>query len=257
MSVIVSFTSLPSRLPLIQPMLQSVLIQDPQPDKIILWLSTRAKREPDITMTLDKVPDCIRQLPIEIRFTEDYGPHTKLLPSILAFDDPETRIITVDDDTIYPQTWLHTLLQYSNLYPNSAIGPRGRILFRRHFKIPLSPYVVKRKLLYEKGKTIILSQSDSPKEVDILTGVWGTLYRRSFFSNDVFELNHCPEAFYNDDIWNSGYLAKKGIKRLCIPFSQTFADLPMQGINRLWDSVNNGRGLNNKTIQYFKNAWDI
>ena len=60
---------------------------------------------------------------------------------------------------------------------------------------------------------------------DIITGVWGALYKRSFFDFDIFNIDE--DAWLADDIWISGYLHKKGIKRRIIrmPMTNPLADM--------------------------------
>lgn len=254
--IIISFTSLPNRISHIEPMLNSISKQTAQPSKFILWLSKYSQRDSQFTLDTKKIPKFIQNYPVDLRICDDYGPHTKLLPALKAVQDPNTIIITVDDDTIYPKTWLENLIHYHHLYPDSAIGPRGRVFYRKTLRIPILGMQLSKRLKYRKGKTIILPSNSSPKPVDILTGVWGVLYKRSFFEEEIFSMQQCPEARYNDDIWNSGYLAKKGIQRLCIPFGKEFGDISMPGVNRLWDSVNNGKGLNDKAIAFYQNYWN-
>ena len=250
--VILSFTSLPKRINHIKPMINSVLEQSYKPDKICLWLPKISKRF-DTEMTKEMVPGFIKDTGILVEFCEDLGPSTKLLPSLKAFSDPKTIIITADDDTVYPKDWIKRLVSAMNRFPNAAIAYRGRKLFRKSLPLPFG-INIKRSLKYRWGDTILFSDEDRVENVDILTGVLGAAYRRSFFNDDVFSHLKCKSAFFNDDIWVSGNLAMNHIERKVIGIKAPFSDIPMEkkGIHRLWDTVNNGSGLNDKTIKYFK-----
>jgi hypothetical protein len=57
---------------------------------------------------------------------KDVGPYCKLFYALNGFNDPETIIITIDDDVNYPKNWLENLLKASEKYPDYAIGYRGR-----------------------------------------------------------------------------------------------------------------------------------
>ena len=98
--MIVSVTSFPARLPQIEECLQSLIDQIEPGDRIILWLG-----EEKFPNGMADVPENIRDLSteaggsVEIRFTHDMKPFTKLLPALKAF--PEDCIITADDDIIY------------------------------------------------------------------------------------------------------------------------------------------------------------
>ncbi|MFW5825502.1 MAG: hypothetical protein ACOCVV_11125, partial [Marinobacter sp.] len=85
-NVIVSLTSIASRLKLVHFAVRSVMNQSVTPDKIILWLGEDAK---------EAIPASLEQLVgqgFEIRFREDVGPHTKLVYCLKEF--PDHTIVT-------------------------------------------------------------------------------------------------------------------------------------------------------------------
>ena len=247
---IVSFTTLPNRIGQIKPMIDTLLAQTVKPDEIHLWIPKYVKRTKETTPE-NIIPPFIRQKEIKARFCEDFGPHTKLIPTLKEAKDPNTMIITADDDTLYPTRWLESLINYANNHPDHCVGFRGRTFSRRKF--PLLGF--RRPLRYKGSELFFSDKPNFSAEVDIVTGCWGALYRRWFFDEQLLDLKLCPPAFFNDDIWNSGHLAKKGIKRMVIGLDQLFGDIQMIGVQRLWDSVNNGKGLNDKTIRFFKADW--
>lgn len=248
--VIVSFTTTPDRIEHIQPMIESLEKQSYPHFRTILWLChtyTRSKKK----MTQKEVPFFILASNIEVRFTEDYGSNTKLLPTLKLITDPNSILITADDDTIYPVDWLKGLVEASVEDGTRAYGYRGKIFKRK--KLPFLPWI-KRVLRYEESKTLFFPKASQSKKVDLLTGVWGICYRRSFFNDSYFKLDECKAALHNDDIWANGHLARNLIERICIGIPERFQDIDMEaeGIKRLWDSVNNGQGLNNQVFKYFK-----
>ncbi len=205
-------------------------------------------------MTEKEVPDFVHSYGVEVRFTEDKGSNTKLFPALKAFKDPKTILLTVDDDTCYPSDWLKGLIRATEADPSKAYGYRAKV-FERHFiKLPFIKRLLLKPLNYSYSKTIMLPDPASQTSVDILTGVWGICYRRSFFKEDYFDLSSCVSAEHNDDIWANGHLARNQVERICLGTEGSFRDIDMEslGIQRLWDTVNNGKGLNNKVLKYFK-----
>jgi len=251
--IIVNFTTTPERVAYIQPMLESLKNQTLSGFKTILWLSNFYKRS-GRSMNKKDVPVFIHSYDVEVRFTEDYGSNTKLLPALKAFKDPNSILLTVDDDTCYPPDWLKGLIKATKTDSSKAYGYRAKVFQRRFLKFPFIKQRPLKPLNYNYSETIILTDPTASISVDILTGVWGICYRRSFFNDDYFNLNSCKPAHHNDDIWANGHLARNQVERICLGLEGSFQDIDMEslGIRRLWDSVNNGKGLNNKVLKYFK-----
>ncbi|CAN0259848.1 unnamed protein product, partial [Discosporangium mesarthrocarpum] len=123
MRVVVSLTTLPSRIQHIKPVLDSLKAQAVRPSAIYLIVpefSLRESRGYDIPLFILEDPE----LTI-IRSEVDYGPATKLIPLLQVETRPETVIITVDDDTWYPSSLLRDLAVAANRLPNMAVGLTG------------------------------------------------------------------------------------------------------------------------------------
>ena len=60
-----------------------------------------------------------------LRTQVDWGPATKLIPTLSVETDPRTIIITVDDDLDYPSTLIEHLYRRSLQRPDAAIGMKG------------------------------------------------------------------------------------------------------------------------------------
>lgn len=103
MKYIVSFTTSPTRINKIEPMINSILNQTKKPDLIILNLPKIFHR----TNEEYNIPEFVsRHVHVNI-IDIDYGPATKLVPTIKylndeKYDKEDTRIIYVDDDVRYP-----------------------------------------------------------------------------------------------------------------------------------------------------------
>ena len=134
---------------------------------------------------------------------EDFGPATKLFPVLLDEKlDPETIIITVDDDVIYhPETVAH-LIKYSTLIPDSVVCNSGWNYVNLGFlKLPL------------------IKLGTDPSTVKILQGDKGVTYRKKFFKDMETLENKIKEQSCDtlDDLSISCYLKTKGIKIVCVP----------------------------------------
>jgi len=193
MRIVISLTTIPSRVLHLKGFLSLLQQQTFQPDRIYINLPKWSKREncaypePDIEET-----DQVR-----IIRCEDYGPITKLYPILSEELDPETIIITLDDDIEYIPDRIQQLVQMTREYPNAAIGGSGFILGElwNFFGTVRTP------------KTATL--------VDVLEGYSGCAYRRKFFQDDLLNYDQAPkEAFYHDDVWISGHLARQNIPRI-------------------------------------------
>lgn len=116
--VIVSLTTIESRLNKVHITLRSVMNQTVKPEKIVLWI-TEADR--------NKIPKSLEILTgdlLEIKFTKHTSSHKKLLPSLELF--PNKVIITCDDDLIYESQWLEKLYETHLKYPKDIICNKAR-----------------------------------------------------------------------------------------------------------------------------------
>jgi len=191
---IISLTTIPSRLEQgIQPTLESLSTQGYD---VYLWIPKYFKRK-GIKFN-GNIPSYIKKLGIKYNVVEDNGSITKLYPALSLNSN---LIITADDDVIYPQSWASNLTKAYNDNPGKAYCYRGRI-FKPHTQ--------------EYRRTTLIRNKAEPREVDIITGVWGALYHKKFFGNMPLPIQNKPEYFV-DDIWISGHLAEQKIKRICLP----------------------------------------
>jgi len=238
--LVVSLTSIPSRINNIAPTINSILLQDLPADRIYLNLpkvSLREKRPYVIPPFIESHP----RITI-VRTETDSGPLMKILPTLELERDPETLIVTVDDDTIYPTDMLNTLMRYHRLLPGAALGFRG-------WDIPKTGR-------YLDSRTIYGSRIRTPRRVDILTGVSGVLYQRRFFDDDFFSDEDLPaEGYYVDDIRINGYLERHQVGRFLIPHpvrEPLSSYVLTSRTNPLWKI--NRNGINNQImIDYFFN----
>ena len=104
--VVITLTTSPKRISKIDSTLQSLLRQSILPDLIQINMPHLFKRTNQTYPSLDTLPFLDHPL-IRIYRSDDVGPATKLLPTLLTEKHPETIIIVVDDDTNYPQDMVY------------------------------------------------------------------------------------------------------------------------------------------------------
>lgn len=201
MKVVVSLSTVPSRVPYLQQIIDCLFGQTQQVDRIYINLPYWSKREKrDYPL-----PSLRKDERIKVVRCQDHGPITKLYPVLQEEKDPETLIITVDDDIEYVPERIKTLVDWAKKFPGAAIGGTGFIV---------GPW-------WAFYGTV--HRPKVPTPVSVIEGFSGCAYRRGFFSNDLIDYTGAPpEAFYNDDVWISGWLAQRGIPRLVHPSSSEF-----------------------------------
>ena len=116
--VIVSLTTIASRLNKVHITLRSVMNQTVKPEKIILWINENDS---------DKIPPTLSKLTgklLEIKFTPHRSSHKKLIPTLELF--PNKTIVTCDDDLIYEKKWLEKLYETHLKFPNDIVCNKAR-----------------------------------------------------------------------------------------------------------------------------------
>ena len=75
---------------------ESIFSQTLKPNNVVLYLSEKEFSTRPLPLTLMRQ----QERGLEVRFVDDLGPHTKLIPALKDF--PEAIIVTIDDDYMYP-----------------------------------------------------------------------------------------------------------------------------------------------------------
>ena len=244
--VIASLSTLPDRIGNLELTLRSLLAQTRPPDEIVIAVprfSDRQQKEYIIPSYLEKIPR-VRILPCQ----KDWGPATKFIPAIqeeLAGGRGNTLIMVVDDDRSYPRDALETYLHYHAQLPDAALCFRGAL-------IPHS-------LVWFLPKLIRANQIREPKRVAVMTGTASYLVQPRFFDSTLWDYAGAPmSAFYMDDIWISGCLDRRGVKKYVVPASAMMRTVPQQwGTLTLCDVPNGAVRSNTEVIDFFHDSWDV
>jgi hypothetical protein len=245
--VIASLSTLPGRINNLRPTIRSLLRQTRPPDEIILAVPEFSIREERPYI----VPEYILRLPRVriLRSRRDWGPATKFIPVIqqeLAAGRENTFIMVVDDDRIYPRDALATYLHHSARLTGAALCFRGAAMPRTFD--------------WRDATMIYGGEVREPQSVAVITGCGSYLIQPRFFDESLWDYSQAPcGAFYMDDIWISGYLARRQVARYVVPASvRRLRIVRRQRRTLSLHHVPNGRQHNNnETIAFFRDAWDV
>ena len=116
--VVISLTSIPSRLSSLHLTIKSLLNQSKSFEKIILWLHQDLKGE--LPPGLEK----LQGKRFEIHYSATTEPHRKLVETLKLH--PDRIIVTCDDDYMYPEDWLFRLLESWRHTPTEIVAHRCR-----------------------------------------------------------------------------------------------------------------------------------
>src|SRR5438094_2946516 len=243
--IIASLSTVPDRINNLRPTIQSLLKQTRPPDEIVLAIPEFSVRERRPYV----VPKYISRLPRVrvLRCREDWGPATKFIAAIqdeLTAGRESTLIMVVDDDRLYPRDALETYLYYSEQLPNAALCFRGAAM-------PST-------LDWDDAKMIYAKDLREPRSVAVITGCGSYLLRPQFFDRSLWDYSGAPSvAFYIDDIWISAWLSRRGVKRYVVPASAMMRSVRRQRRTVSLNKIPGRQKLNNETIVFFRDAWDI
>jgi len=210
-TVIVTMTTVPTRLndpnPTwgIRPGLKTVLEQTGVEYEMHLNIPYSHKGKPVI------IPDWMldwqkKYKHLKIFRCTDYGSITKIYPTLQRITDPETIIITAEDDLFYHDGFIKSHLEARNRYPEYAIGYAG--IGSIDETQPCDSRGV-----HPTGKYYFTTSTEEDVRVRVLESYKTISYRRRFFSDDFdqFAFMH-----WNDDEVISAYLGYKNIKKISL-----------------------------------------
>lgn len=183
--LIVSLTSYPARIDIVNQVIESILTQTLSADKVVLWLAP--EQFPDKKKALPKqLLDLIPQ-GLTIDWYHDIKSYKKLIPALIKY--PDDIIVTADDDLIYEKEWLERLFL---AYQRNSNGILAHRIHKIRYSYRLSPYA-------EWGGE---SKDLIPSFLNFATGVGGVLYPPHSLYKDILNeekfMKLCPT---NDDIW--------------------------------------------------------
>lgn len=202
-------TTLPDRIKNIIYPIQNILEQSVPLDVLYLHIPMKTLKGKVYNIPLDFEDNFVgyKTKFIINRCSQDYGPITKLAPTLELEKENDTYIFTFDDDIIVHKDVVKILKRKIKKYPDTCLGFSGVCLgtFPFYFQF------------------VINNKKDH--YVDWIQGVHVVCYKRSFFTtiNELvtFGDNTKLKKFlvFNDDHRISSYLASKKIKKMSIGYN--------------------------------------
>jgi len=179
-----------------------------------------------------------------VQVDKDWGPATKAIPTLLD-SDPDQAVLIVDDDVTFPRDFVASFREYSQRYPNSALTGRG-------YNVPSNLDATRTRIIW--GHTI-----PKPVQVDAVAGVGGILVKPRFFDLDkLVDYDSAPRAaFFVDDVWFSGLLAQRSIKRYVIPMSGWTRHALFLNFNSLSAQENKSGQNDSIMMAWFSGYWNL
>lgn len=180
--VIVSLTSYGKKIQEVGMAIESLMHQTMKPNKIVLCLAEEFENN------LPVIIERQRERGLEVLFCKDVRSYTKLVPTLRKY--PQSVIITIDDDIIYPIDFVEYLVKSYNRDPRKVHFYYGHTIIVDSNGV-VAPYKEWRS---KRAKGCSLN--------NVPTGVSGVLYPPGCFHEDVCRedifLELCP---YADDLW--------------------------------------------------------
>lgn len=206
--LIVTLTSIPSRMEYLHIALHSLLTQTVKVDRVVLSLPHESIREKTGYVLSKEVQSLVDSGRVELLRCKDYGPATKLLgvleQEMGKKESIEPFIFFFDDDRAYHSNAVEILLRSGLLDRGHAACRMGSIIYQ-------NPWGEER---------ICSANIRKPEQVDILLGYSGVAVRPSHFDERVFK-HEVKDSFFVDDIHLSGNLRRNGVKLFVPPAPPT------------------------------------
>lgn len=215
---IVSLTTYGKRCETVYYTLESIARGRLLPSRIILWLD-----EPPAMANLPAELKRLEKRGLEIRLTENLGPHTKYYPYLEITESFNLPLVTADDDVLYPRDWL------SGLASSYKSRPDLIHCYRAHVVAIVDGAIAP----YATWKPCVTTDESY---LNFSTGVSGAIYPPAFLGalkrNGKDFLSCCLRA---DDIWLHVTAIRSGFKiRQLGKHSMLFAEVPNTQDVTLW-----------------------
>jgi hypothetical protein len=179
-----------------------------------------------------------------INACNDLGPGKKLIPTLI--NEPNLPIIVFDDDLYLEADLTLKLMIQHNLTPHCVIASRvHKVKYDKNGKF----------LPYEKWVKNFNSASGPDLDLFPTSGA-GTLYKKSFFHDDVIKENEYKElSFHTDDLW--WYIQSRRIntKTKKLPGFSALDFIEETQANGLWQTGNQIR--NDENLAKLINKYNI
>lgn len=196
--LIVSFTTIPSRIIYLPDMIKSILNQTVLPNRFILYVCKDEFANINIENIL---AEQIHQGLEIVYVDENLRSHKKYFYAMKS--NPDAIVIVIDDDTIYPPTTIEKLISSYKDYPEAISAMRcHKIKFNQNGSLlPYNDWEFER-----MGGT-------EPSHLNFFTGCGGVLFPPTARTEEFFDAENIKSlSFLADDVWLNFLAVKNGIK---------------------------------------------
>ena len=210
--------------------------QTVRPDALCLGIprfSTRENRPYDVPSLQRAIAEANAATPacpaLDVRVVEldaDYGPLCKLLGALSATSGPAsagTLVVTVDDDQIYDERLLETIVAGAAAHPDSVVCFCGHAISANERLLGVYEWGF-RSSGFDGNALARAFQLDSGSRVDIVSGWCGVAYPRRLLPDALdWELEAIrttlnPVLHRNDDVYISAWLSRLGVPRVLVAY---------------------------------------
>jgi hypothetical protein len=217
---VLSLTTYGVRIQSVYLAIESIAAASFLPSRFILWL--------DDSKAFSNLPETLKRLQLrglEVRLTENLGPHTKYYPTLDVMRDLDQPLVVCDDDQLYTRKWLARLMDAYRENPKVVNCYRAHVI--RLLDDRIAPYSDWRSCT-----------SDRPSMLHFATGVSGTVLPpvllRLLKDNGTSFKPLCPKA---DDIWLHVNAVRAGLPTRQIgSWQRNFPIIPGTQAQRLMDA---------------------
>lgn len=253
--LVVTMTTIPSRIGMLDLVLKGLLDQDRLPARIILNIPEFSHRE---QIAYAVPPHLERLQALEIRRCEDLGPATKVIPTLVA-QAPDQPVLVVDDDRLQPRWFVSRFEEAAARWPDKALTLAG---WRVPDDLTDRPTTIFSNLFMRPPAPVRAHRLRSPFQVDVVLGVMGFLVRPRFFDLDrLMDFSADPDAARMVDDVRISALCK--VEKQVIP-APSLGCLPKRNYARYkataLANLNRGDGSpetrnNTIAIRHFRDHW--
>lgn len=251
--LVVTLTTTPSRIHLLEPVIKALLDQTRAPKAIEINVPHHSQRE----NRPYEIPPFLTGLnAVHVHRTQDLGPATKLIPTLSRH--PGDRVLVVlDDDRIYPGWLIARYEEATQDHPDAALTLGGWIV---PSDLTDRPTTIRSNLLMQPPAPIRAPRLRRAREIDVMLGVFSYAVRPRFFDlPEIAQLTGPPELRFVDDPRTSALCT---VAKYVIP-APSLSFVPWRQ-RRLFQAtrlglVNRGQGQRHNTIaiQYFADRWRV
>ena len=219
--IVLTLTSIPPRFANLPRKFKSLEKQSQRPDFVELNIPQNYRRFPGELPTLPSLPDWV-----SVKFCEiDYGPASKVLPTVERWRNKEADFLICDDDRVHDCAWIERLAKSRLERPDDIITERGWNInerigsIRSNLDLPRALHDPQggRTLSYRFKRAISFGTFHPHRKlfhnsgyIDVFEGFLGALIPSAALPLAAFDI---PEIIWMvDDVWLSGMAYHNGVK---------------------------------------------